>query len=241
MLNDAGTVYTKKSQYTCRACAIADVKSLTQMEHARRRVRRQRHNAAITCCTPAKARFAACPPGKYLVDDNGTIRYFVDPAINGKLNERDDGTAVSNKFEAPKTRLMALIIDGILNGKLPWELVLIGALIAVVLELAGVPSLPFAVGVYLPIQTSAPIFIGGLVRLVGRQDQARQGRRVGHQPRRAAQLGLYRRRIDRRRADRVHVVFARQVQTTARHRRLSYCERRWNDSQLARRWPRLAC
>ena len=59
---------------------------------------------------------------------------------------------------------MALIIDGILNGKLPWELVLIGALIAVVLELAGVPSLPFAVGVYLPIQISSPIFIGGLVR-----------------------------------------------------------------------------
>jgi hypothetical protein len=60
---------------------------------------------------------------------------------------------------------MALIIDGILNGKLPWELVLIGALIAIVLELAGVPSLPFAVGVYLPIQTSVPIFIGGIVRL----------------------------------------------------------------------------
>jgi hypothetical protein len=72
---------------------------------------------------------------------------------------------VTNKFDAPKTRLMALIIDGILNGKLPWELVLIGALIAVVLELAGVPSLPFAVGVYLPIQTSVPIFIGGVVRL----------------------------------------------------------------------------
>jgi hypothetical protein len=104
------------------------------------------------------------PAGKYLVDDNGQIRYYVDPAINGVLTERDDGTKVSNKFDAPKTLLMALIIDGILNGKLPWELVLIGALIAVVLELAGVPSLPFSVGVYLPIQISTPIFIGGLVR-----------------------------------------------------------------------------
>jgi hypothetical protein len=43
-------------------------------------------------------------------------------------------------------------------------LVIVGALIAIVLELAGVPSLPFAVGVYLPIQTSMPIFIGGMVR-----------------------------------------------------------------------------
>ncbi len=48
--------------------------------------------------------------------------------------------------------------------KLPWELVFIGVLIAITLELAGVPSLPFAVGVYLPIQSSVPIFIGGAVR-----------------------------------------------------------------------------
>ena len=95
----------------------------------------------------------------------------VDPAINGRLTERDDGIPVPSKFDAPKTRLMALIIDGILNGKLPWELVLIGALIAVVLELAGVPSLPFAVGVYLPISTSVPIFIGGMVRCSGRPIQ----------------------------------------------------------------------
>jgi hypothetical protein len=59
---------------------------------------------------------------------------------------------------------MALIIDGILNQRLPWELVIIGALIAITLELAGVPSLPFAVGVYLPLQTSMPIFIGGMIR-----------------------------------------------------------------------------
>ena len=82
------------------------------------------------------------------------------------LKEHDDGSPVSNKFEAPKTRLMALIIDGILNQKLPWALVLIGALISITLELSGVPSLPFAVGVYLPLETSFPIFIGGLIRWV---------------------------------------------------------------------------
>ena len=59
---------------------------------------------------------------------------------------------------------MAFIIDGILNQKLPWSLVLIGVLAAVTMELAGVASLPFAVGIYLPIQTSLPIFIGGMIR-----------------------------------------------------------------------------
>jgi hypothetical protein len=71
---------------------------------------------------------------------------------------------VANKFEAPKTRLMAIIINGILKQTLPWEMVLIGALISITLELVGVPSLAFAVGVYLPIQVSTPIFVGGILR-----------------------------------------------------------------------------
>jgi len=68
------------------------------------------------------------------------------------------------KLDAPKASLFALIIDGILTRKLPWSLVLIGVMIAVLMELCGVASLPFAVGVYLPISTSVPIFVGGLVR-----------------------------------------------------------------------------
>ncbi len=59
---------------------------------------------------------------------------------------------------------MAFIVDGILTQKLPWGLVLLGVAIAVVLELAGVPSLPFAVGVYLPLSSSTPIFCGGMIR-----------------------------------------------------------------------------
>ena len=70
------------------------------------------------------------------------------------------------RFKAPKAVLMAFITDGILRGKLPWTLVLLGVSIAVVLELCGVPSLPFAVGVYLPLSSSTPIFAGGLVRYV---------------------------------------------------------------------------
>jgi uncharacterized oligopeptide transporter (OPT) family protein len=61
---------------------------------------------------------------------------------------------------------VALIIDGIFDRNLPWDLVLIGVLIAVTLELSGVPALPFAVGVYLPLAASTPIFIGGMIRAI---------------------------------------------------------------------------
>jgi uncharacterized oligopeptide transporter (OPT) family protein len=68
------------------------------------------------------------------------------------------------KFDAPKAVLVSYIIKGILNQKLPWALVLLGVMITVVLECAAVPSLAFAVGVYLPLSTSLPIFIGGAIR-----------------------------------------------------------------------------
>jgi hypothetical protein len=70
---------------------------------------------------------------------------------------------------------MAIIIDGILRRTLPWGLVIVGVLIALTLELAGVPSLPFAVGVYLPIQTSVPIFCGGMLRWLIDKRAQRQG------------------------------------------------------------------
>jgi putative OPT family oligopeptide transporter len=103
------------------------------------------------------------PAGKYLVDDSGAAAYLVDPGINGAYTDRPDGTEV-RKFDAPKATLMSYIIKGILDRQLPWGLVLFGVMIALVLELAGVPSLAFAVGVYLPLSSSAPIFFGGMVR-----------------------------------------------------------------------------
>jgi putative OPT family oligopeptide transporter len=102
---------------------------------------------------------------KYLVDDTGTPVYFVDRGINGSIRTLPNGQAVP-KFDAPKATLMSYIIKGILGGKLPWGLVLLGAMIAIVLEMSGIPSLAFAVGVYLPLSSSSPIFIGGLVRLM---------------------------------------------------------------------------
>jgi putative OPT family oligopeptide transporter len=65
---------------------------------------------------------------------------------------------------APQATLMATIITGLLNQNLPWGLVLVGIFIAITVELCGVHSLSFAVGLYLPIATTAPIFVGGLVR-----------------------------------------------------------------------------
>jgi hypothetical protein len=97
------------------------------------------------------------------VNDSGVAVWLVDPGINGAFKTRPDGTEVW-KFDAPKATLMSYIIKGMLDSKLPWGLVLFGVMIAIVLELCGVSSLAFAVGAYLPISSSAPIFVGGLVR-----------------------------------------------------------------------------
>jgi putative OPT family oligopeptide transporter len=159
------------------------------------------------------------PRGKYHVDENGKIAYYVDPGVCGieprqvKRVAADKAIAAPDsvreaeafyldgqpyrlwaldtpaqglergeylvdpasntvayqvtkvrKYDAPKARLFALIIDGILGGELPWTLVLIGVAVAILMELVGVSSLPFAVGVYLPISTSAAIFAGGVAR-----------------------------------------------------------------------------
>jgi hypothetical protein len=104
------------------------------------------------------------PAGRYLVNGQGQPVYLADPGING-IYEKVPGTNNTvAKFTAPKATLRSYIIKGILSRELPWGLVLLGVMITIVLELSGVPSLAFAVGVYLPISTSAPIFVGGMVR-----------------------------------------------------------------------------
>ena len=103
------------------------------------------------------------PAGRYLLNDQGVPVYLSDPGINGIHKTRPDGSQVT-KYDAPKATLMSYIIKGILNRQLPWGLVLLGVMIAVVLEMSGIPSLAFAVGVYLPLSSSSPIFIGGMIR-----------------------------------------------------------------------------
>ena len=67
---------------------------------------------------------------------------------------------------APQAGLMKMIVEGIMGGNLPWGLVFIGVFLAIAVEIVGIPVLPFAIGVYLPVQLNACIMVGGLVRLV---------------------------------------------------------------------------
>jgi putative OPT family oligopeptide transporter len=113
------------------------------------------------------------PAGKYFVNDQGQAVWLVDPGINGAHTKRPDGTEV-RKFDAPKATLVSYIIKGILDQKLPWALVLLGVMIAVTLQMSFVPALAFAVGVYLPLWASSPLFVGGMIRwLVDRKLRAR--------------------------------------------------------------------
>ncbi len=164
VLNDASTVYTK--QNIPAGITVPNVAELTKMEHVKGpEAAADSANYHVLRVNEAQTEgpLTGLLPGKYLVTDEGAIAYFVDPGINGTIKNRDDGAPVQ-KYDAPKARLMSLIIDGILTQKLPWGLVLLGVAIAIVMELCGVPTLAFAVGVYLPLSASAPLFFGGMVR-----------------------------------------------------------------------------
>lgn len=72
----------------------------------------------------------------------------------------------SSELPAPQATLMKIVVEGVMEGNLPWNLIMIGAAIAIAVEFMGVPALPFAVGMYLPIYLSAGIMLGGVVRFV---------------------------------------------------------------------------
>jgi putative OPT family oligopeptide transporter len=157
-LNDAATVYTTKDLPS----ATINATDSTELERPGGSYAGKDANAYHVFHARA-GQIADVPAGKYLIDDSGKIRYLVDPGINGRVKVDDEGSTVE-KFNAPKAALMSFIVDGILTQKLPWSLVLLGVAISIVLELSGVPSLPFAVGVYLPLSASTPIFCGGMLR-----------------------------------------------------------------------------
>ena len=71
----------------------------------------------------------------------------------------------SKDIPAPQATLMKLVVEGVMDGNLPWPLIFAGASIGLAVEILGIPILPFAVGLYLPIHLSAGIMVGGLVRL----------------------------------------------------------------------------
>jgi len=72
----------------------------------------------------------------------------------------------SAELSAPQATLMKLVTEGVMNGNLPWNFVFIGAAITVIFEILGLPSLAVAIGIYLPLELTTPIFIGGILRLV---------------------------------------------------------------------------
>ncbi|MBQ2708989.1 MAG: oligopeptide transporter, OPT family, partial [Clostridia bacterium] len=87
-------------------------------------------------------------------------------AIGATLNLLDSAWGFgSEELAAPQATLMKMVIEGIMEGNLPWGLILIGVCIAIVVEVVGIPVLPFAIGVYLPVQLNACIMIGGIIRL----------------------------------------------------------------------------
>jgi putative OPT family oligopeptide transporter len=90
-------------------------------------------------------------------------KYLYDPAA-GKITVQWVQGIGSDQAAAPQARLMATVINGILNQRLPWRLVLLGVFLVLAVELLGVRSLPFAVGSYLSIATTMAMFAGGLVR-----------------------------------------------------------------------------
>lgn len=81
----------------------------------------------------------------------------------------------TEKYAAPQATLMATLIKGILSFNLDWQFVLVGVFIAITLELCGVKSLSFAVGAYLPLSTTLPIFVGGAIRGLVEWKQKRSG------------------------------------------------------------------
>ena len=92
------------------------------------------------------------PDGRYLVTETGQVRYRVQEGIG------------SENAPAPQATLMSLVIKGILTQQLPWGLVLLGVFTSILMEIIGVPALAFAVGVYLPLESTTPVFLGGLAR-----------------------------------------------------------------------------
>ena len=70
----------------------------------------------------------------------------------------------SAELPAPQAMIMKTVVEGVMDGNLPWNMILAGAAIAVVIEILGIPVMPVAVGLYLPLRTTAAIMVGGLIR-----------------------------------------------------------------------------
>jgi uncharacterized oligopeptide transporter (OPT) family protein len=159
VLNAGGTHYTKKG--------FAQVKVDVPADAERQKVGQPYQDDTKEYRSfYLREEMPGAPVGWYLVDETGHLAYKVDVPIKREHKKMDNDEPAPEKFKAPQPQLFALIIEGILGGKLEWALVIAGALIAVVIELMGVSALPVAVGMYLGLSTATPIFFGGLLRWI---------------------------------------------------------------------------
>jgi putative OPT family oligopeptide transporter len=168
-LNAIGTHYTKKG--------FADVRVEAPPDAPRQKVGKpyegkdDKEYRVVAIRTGDQELYPGVPVGRYLVDEEGRLRYRIDTPIRREADHMDDptdptkdGPKAPEPFKAPQPQLFALIDEGILTGKLEWSLVILGVLVAVTLELMGISALPVAVGMYLGLGTAVPIFIGGMLR-----------------------------------------------------------------------------
>ena len=100
-------------------------------------------------------------------------KYLYDPATRQIEIQWEQGIG-SARAAAPQARLMATVINGILNRRLPWRLVFLGVFLVIAVELLGIRSLPFAVGSYISIGTTMAMFAGGLVRVIAEQSMSKK-------------------------------------------------------------------
>lgn len=89
----------------------------------------------------------------------GAVERFTESDYTSVVTHEDP----MGELRAPQANIMAILVKGIIQGKLPWILVFLGVMISIVVELLGIGSLPFAIGLYLGIALNAPIMIGGMV------------------------------------------------------------------------------
>lgn len=105
-----------------------------------------------------------------------TVKYLDTPTP--ELVAQGINHAIGEKYAAPQATLMATLIKGLLSFNLDWQFVLVGIFIALTVELCGVKSLSFAVGLYLPLSTTLPIFIGGAIKGLVDWLKERKGEKV---------------------------------------------------------------
>jgi putative OPT family oligopeptide transporter len=105
-----------------------------------------------------------------------TVKYLDTPTRD--MLEKGIHHAIGEKFAAPQATLMATLIKGLLSFNLDWQYVLVGVSLAITMELCGVKALSFAVGAYLPLSTTLPIFAGGVVKGIVEWNAARKNKKT---------------------------------------------------------------